>query len=247
MKLKYYLNNWFIMIIFVFLITFVLVYNVNAYTLDSSSAIPGKIYKCQPSTVYANFSDFTGITGVSVLIDNKFPAMINGTSLMPREVYAMSTTGGGQWTYVYGNNASIVWGNKSIRFNVSTAGGSVVESTGSSVFVYSDDCVGTGITNVSVGAGNYTSRLQLDDANLLTWMIRPFVDYWGQIFYILCVLAIVMTIYIKSQHVGSPLLVGTGLLALLGAYQLLPADWKIWIMVIMAAAIVTILWKVFKK
>jgi len=246
MKLKYYLNNFWMAVILILIIA-MWIPGAYAYTLDSSAAIPSKIFKCQPSTIYANFSDFAGITAVNVTIGNNLAVMVNGSSLTPHEDYAMSNAGGGQWTYVYGNNASIIWGNKSIVFNVSTGATWATNTTSSYVFVYSDFCTGTGITNVSINGGNYTNRLARDDANFLSWMVQPFVDYWGMVFYVMCVFAIVMAMYIKNQHVGAPLLTGTLLLGLLAAYNKLPDEWKVWMAVIMAAAIVAILWKVFKK
>lgn len=393
----------------------------GAYTLSSSSATPSKIYKCQPSVISANFSDYAEITAVTAIIENRNSVLVNGSLLSSHEEFAMSNAGLGQWTYTYGNDPTIVWGNKSIAFNVSygeyyysnfetgfdgydsvvntrtmahsysgnyslavgtgaqtqktitlpsypfeldaavwldtpfsndqfeltmqlstnvrgtvlanypttgtwgyatglatfvdtgipvtgnswqavkiimhnatnysgyvnnttlfeskpirTAGantgigiyrapvtsavyvddirvrnvttvGSGTNTSNSYLFVYSDTCTGTGISNVSIGIGNYTNRLARDEGNLLTFMVQPFVDYWGQIFYVLCVFAIVMTMYIKNQHVGAPLLTGVGLLGFLAAYNLLPDGWKIYMAIIMASVIVGILWKVFKK
>ncbi|KAB2942417.1 MAG: hypothetical protein MPEBLZ_04355 [Candidatus Methanoperedens nitroreducens] len=247
MKLKYYVNNFWASVILAIFILLIFTVAAGAYTLSSSSATPSKIYKCQPSVISATFSDFAAITAVTVIIENKNAILVNGTSLTPYEEYAMANAGGGQWTYTYGNDPTIVWGNKSISFNVSTAGGYAINTTTSYVFVYSDICTGTGISNVSIGIGNYTNRLARDEGNLLTFMIQPFVDYWGQIFYVLCVFAIVMAMYIKNQHVGPPLLTGVGLLGFLAAYNLLPDGWKIYMAIIMAAVIAGILWKVFKK
>ena len=139
----------------------------SAYTLDSSGVSPERIFKCQPATITANFTG--AITSVDVLINNTHIVMINGTRTDYQGRFTMTDNGGGQWLYVYGNDGSITWGNKSISFEVTEGANQTTNTTDDHIFVYSDACTGTGMTsyqNLSLGLGNNTNRFFTGEVNI---------------------------------------------------------------------------------
>lgn len=226
----------------VIIIYIILAATAQAYTLDSSSSHPSKIFKCQASTIYANLSDFVAVTDANVIMDNNQ----GGDDLN----YTMNDLGGGQWRYIFGNDNTTRWGNYSLSFRIVDAAGPHTNTTSSYVFVYSDDCTGSDISNISIGIGNYTNRLMNNNANPILYTAQPYVDYWDFVpglFYILLVFLLVSVTYIKNQHIGAPLLVGVIMVGELVTFYIVPPEVKLWIGVVMAASIVAILWKVFKS
>lgn len=190
------------------------------------------------STIPANFSDYASIRSFWLKLTTKHSGAI--------EEYNMTNSGSGRYDYVYGNNNQTAWGNKSVSFIVNEGGVNYTNTSTSYVFVYSDDCIGTNFSNISIGIGNYTNRLQTG-TGFLEWFVTPYTEYWGSSFYIIILFVVIGMIYIKNQDVSQPILMGFIGLAALASSILIPESMRNYIMLIMGVALAAIFWKVFKS
>jgi hypothetical protein len=121
--------------------------------------------------------------------------------------------------------------------------------TNTTIIVYSDRCQGTniqGYQNISIGLGNYTSKLWNSNFNLADFAIRPWIEYWGYAFYILVMFFVCITIYMKNQHIALPILVAFIWLGALATTVYVPPEFKNYIVLILGTALGAIFWKIFK-
>ena len=215
---------------------------ITAYSidLDSMASYPQTIFKCQLSKIYANFT-LTNIESVTMLLTNKYRPNIAVESL------EMVDLGSGIWYYEYGNDNTTEGGNKTLTFNAYIYGSPTVFSSGH-IFVYPDDCVGDSIVgwrNITMMTGNYTKKLQSGD-DLFTWIQRPLLEYWGYIIYLIVIFLISGAIYMKNQSIAQPFLISMISLALLTASNLIPPEWRNYMILLMAGIMAAMAWKVFK-
>lgn len=229
MKLKYYISANLIKALLISMLLFIFILQPsNGYTLSNSTVVPNKIFKCQPATIYANFSDFAAITDVWVF-PNK-TVMLNGSYVLGYNRIQMTNFGGGQYRVAFGNNASLIYGNKTLTFQVYEGATVSYNETTTYVVVFSDTCTGTGLTNYTAlngsfsNFGNYTSRLWTNpNYTLLDFAIQPWTDYWGYFFYLFIIGIVASSVYQKSQNIWQPILVAfTGLAALVGTTAVPP-------------------------
>jgi hypothetical protein len=252
MKLKYYLNENLIGLIIISLIitaAVILINPASAYTLDSSSVKPTAILKCQPVSITANFTG--AITSVDVFINNTQQVMtLGGYIQSSNEQFTMTDNGGGNWSYTYGNNANIIWGNKSITFEVTVGAVVTKETTNNYVMVYSDTCTGTGMSsyqNLSLGFGNYTNKFFNGEATLIDFALNPWIEYLGYVFYIFVIFWISLIVYMKNQNIVQPLIILFTSLGALVTTTWLPPEYKPYIIMIMALGLGGMFYKVFKS
>lgn len=217
----------------------------NAATLDSFNTSPHKIFKCQASTVTANYSNTADIVSVDALINTSRTGLT--------ETLALSDGGSGHYSGSYGNDNTTAWGNKTVAFRVNTAGAPYINSSTAYIFVYSDDCTGTniqGYKNVTLrtgGFGNYTRPLFTGERNLLEFAVQPFLDYWGAAIYLLMMFTICGVIYIKNQSVMQPITIAFITVAVLVSSSLIPAPYKNYVLLFMGVALTAVFWRVFKS
>lgn len=227
------------------MIIFAGVQTVHAAILDSYSVTPTHIFKCQEAVILANYSDNGDINTLAALL---FERDGSYTSV------SMTNLGSGNYSGNYGNDNTISWGNKSITFRVTKADASTYNNTTTSyVFVYSDSCTGSdieGYKNTSYrtgGFGNYTRPLFTGEKNLVEFSLAPFLDYWGFMIYLIFLTSICFIIYIKNQSVMQPIIIAfVGIVGLVSS-NVLPEEYKNYIMLLMAAAMAAIFWKLFKS
>lgn len=250
MKLKYYLNENLIKIVLLTIIITAIVINIaSAYTLDSSNVAPTSVFKCQPALITANFTG--AVTSVDVLINNSQAVMVLGGVLTDStEQFTMTDNGGGNWSYVYGNDANIIWGNKTITFEVTVGAAVTKETTNNYLLVYSDTCTGTGMSsyqNLSLGFGNYTNRFFTGEATVVDFAFYPWIEYLGYVFYILVIFWISLVVYMKNQNIAQPLIILFTSLGALVTTTWLPPEYKPYIIMVMALGLGGIFYKVFKS
>ncbi len=215
----------------------------QAATLQTSSTFPQKIFKCQESTISVTYINTADIVSVNALVNER-----DGTQIS----YAMQNMSGGIWNYSYGNDNTTKWGNKTIYFQVITASGSYINQTSTFIFVYSDDCIGSNIqswknTSTRSGFGNYTTPLFTGDKNVLEVAQQPYLDYFGYAIYVLIAFSMMSILYLKTQSVAQPLLMGFLMVAVLVGSNLIQTQYKTYILLLMAVAMATIFWKLFKS
>lgn len=226
----------------------------SATILTDSNVSNSSIFKCQPSTIYANFSD-DNILSMDAILSGQ--AIIDyGLYIYPSDVVVMTRIDSGQWQGTYGNNASLKWGLKRISFYDNLSNTYLSDST---IFVYSDKCEGTGISNytqVSSGLGNYTKKLyesQFDllgtslDNSIIGWALYPWIQVWGYVFYVIVMFSIVTTIYLKTQNIIQPLVVGVFLLLIFASSGVVDEIYRQWVVFFIALALAAIYYKIFVK
>jgi len=211
-------------------------------SVSSVTVNPHKIFKCQASTITATFNDFADITQVNLSLET----LTTGRD----ETYNMTNTGGGIFTYTYGNDNKTVWGNKTIFFDVKYTPASQVTLAGDNyVFVYSDNCVGSNIqgsTNISIGLGHYTSQLRTS-SDFLSWLLVPYIDYFGYSFFIFVMIFMMAIIYNKNQKISQIIIIGVITLITLAASGFIPDQFKVWSLMAIGAIIAAAAWKTFKS
>lgn len=249
MKLKYYLNkNICMLVILSFIISAAIIQNAEAYTLDSSGVTRDKMFKCQKSTITANFTGT--ITSVDVMINNTFKVMLAGVLTDSQEKYTMSDLGGGQWSYDYGNNAGLTWGVKSIAFDVLSDGVHYTNTSSAQILVYSDTCMGVNIQgrqNISTGQGNYTKRLWTGEVDILSFALTPWLEYWGYVFYIIAIFWVALIIYMKNQNITQPLIILFLALGTLVTTTWLPPEYKQYVVMLLGLGLGGLLYRIFKQ
>ncbi len=248
-KLKYYINvNLLKLIALSFIIALLIIHAAQAYTFDGSNVSANQIYKCQKSTISANFTGV--ITSVDVMINNTNPVMIAGIMTDSREKYTMNNIGGGLWQYDYGNNAGATWGVKNIAFDVLAGGVHTTETSAARILVYSDNCIGVNIQgqqNISTGMGNYTRRLWTGEVNILSFAMRPWLEYWGYFFYIICIFWIAGLVYFKNQNISQPLIILFIGLGALVTTTWLPPAFKQYVVMLLGLGLGGLLYRIFKQ
>ncbi len=205
----------------------------------NSSVYPHQIFKCQSAKIYANFS-ITDLDGVIMNLTQRYKS---GT-----ESVEMVDLGEGTWYYEYGNDNITTSGNKTITFRETKDDYYYLSGGSNFIFVYPDACTGTDLgswRNISLGTGNYTSKLQTE-GSILTWLMIPWLEYWGYIIYLIIIFLITGIIYMKNQSIAQPFLIGFISLALLASSTLIPSEWKNYIMLLMSVVMAALVWKVFK-
>jgi len=229
--------------------------------ISTSSVNPTKIFKCQPATIAATFSD-AGISSVNATLSSTV-MVVPDWSQNSNVPTTQSTTinmsyNGTYWVGTFGNNAALLWGNRAITYTITNEGVNSYLSS-STVFVYSDVCVGTGVTNytqVSSGLGKYTRMLyngQFDffgtslDTSIIGWALYPWIEYWGMLFYLMVIFIICSTIYLKTQNVIQPLVIGVLLLLIFAGTSAIDEIYRQWIIFILALLMAAIYYRVFVR
>ena len=209
-------------------------------TLLSLTVVPHKILKCQASTITAEFGNTANMTGVNLSLETVKTGL--------DEEYPMSNIGGDTYQYVYGNDNTTVWGNKSIYFDVIDINGILTLPGNDYVFVYSDNCIGTnlsGASNISIGLGTYTSSLQTNN-DFFQWVMSPYIAYWGYAFYVIVMFSILVIIYNKNQKMNQVILIAVISLIMLGASGVIPEQFRSWVQLALIITMGVGYWKVFK-
>jgi hypothetical protein len=255
MKLKFYINARVLMLILFSVVIVLLLINNSSATLLTSSATPTSIFKCGASTITSTVSD-TGITSFNATLSSLRPVqpMMPGsgrTGFETQSTIINMTNISGVWTGTFGNDATLLWGTRSITYNVTNTTGSHVYSSSTTLFVYSDACVGTNKQNYTqinpTGMGNYTSRLWTSDMNLLTFALYPWIQYWGYLFYLLVIGTIVSVLYLKTQNIVQPLVIGLLLLLLAAGTTIVPPTWRNGIVFLIALMLTVIYYRLFTR
>ena len=219
--------------------------SVHAAVLDSYSVSPAKIFKCQNTVILANYSSYADINTLTARLLER-----DGSYT----IVSMTALGSGNYSGNYGNDNTAKWGNKSITFRVTKADTSTYDnSTNAYIFIYSDPCTGTNIqgyqntTYRTSGFGNYTRPLFTGEKNLVEFSLAPYLDYWGFMIYLIILTSICFIIYIKNQSVMQPIIIAFIGIAGLVSSGVMPAEYKNYIMLFMAAAMAAIFWRLFKS
>lgn len=229
-------------------ICILLIQSTQAYTLDNSSVTREKMFKCQTSTIIANFSG--SITNVDVMINNSQNVMINGSLTDSTEKYTMSNLGGGKWSYDYGNNAAIIWGNKILAFDVTAGGLHYTNTSNRTILVYSDSCTGVNIQgqqNISTGLGNYSRRLWTGELDILGFALMPWLEYWGYLFYVIVIFWVALIVYKKNQNITMPLIILFLSLGVLVTTTWIPPEYKQYIVMLLGLGLGGVLYRIFKQ
>lgn len=250
MRLKHYISNNTIALVLVSLIIALLIMQsvASAYTITGSHVSQTRIFKCQPSTILANTTG--AITSIDVILTNTQPVMIQGILQTPSERFTMLDNGGGQWSWIYGNDPAIVWGTKRISFEVNDGSGTFTNTTDDSIFVYSDSCTGAnigGYKNISSGLGNYTRKIYNGEVDFIGFMLLPWLQIFGYFFYIIIIGSICFMLYNKTQSVVQPIFVAILCFAALAVSSYVPPEIKTYVILFLALGIGAILYRLFKS
>jgi len=220
---------------------------VQGYILTSallnSNSSPHKIFKCQTTTISANYSTPANVTSVIAIITER-----NGTEYN----WAMQKINNSAFLLTYGNDNMTDWGNKTIDFQATVGNDSFITETDTYVFVYSDECTGTSIgsyknTSSRSEFGNYTTPLFSGDKSILETAEQPYLDYWGYGIFVLIMFGMMGVLYIKTQGVAQPLMIAFLWIAALVGSSFIPSPYKVYILFLMAAGIATIFWRLSKS
>lgn len=210
--------------------------------LTSNTVSTYRIFKCQPVTYTATFD---GGYVADVFVN------LTPTNGYPVESYLMANLGGGSYSYTYGNDPTLHWGNKSISYYQATGG--IETTTNNFTFVYSDACTGAnigGYQNVSYrqsGFGNYTRTLFSGEKNLIEFAVQPYLNYFGNLIYLIMLFGFCGILYIKNQHIIQPLMLAFLGLTTLALSSLVPPSFKTFVLLLMAASMAAIFYKLFKS
>lgn len=222
--------------------------------LLSSSVNPTKIFKCQLATISASFNDFGGITAVyaNLVSEKAVQPMVPGSGRTRPETQSTNITmsyNGSYWVGTFGNDNTLLWGNRHITYNVIY--GTIFEiSSPSSIFVHSDKCTGTGVTsyqNLTHGIGTYTNMIANTDIDIISWALYPWVQYWGYLFYVLILFTICSVVYLKTENVTQVLLIGLALLLLGSTTIFIPPEWQNWVIMLIGLAMAGVYYKIFTR
>lgn len=239
------------LILISFIIACGVVQTSNAATFVDSGAHPDEIFKCQPSIIYANFTDYSGITTIKLLINNSRPfRMEHGKFVYSNEALTM-TYAAGQAYYVYANDPTTIDGYKSIAFAVTDTGVTTIYSTSTTLNVYSDTCTGTNIQgyyNVSNGLDMpYTGQPFTSDISFFDWIIKPYTDTMGSIFFFLIIMTLMIVVYMKSKNIISTITVGILLWTLTLGSGYIPQEYYYIVAIMLALGITALLSIIFIK
>jgi hypothetical protein len=226
---------------------------VSATNVVSTNVTPSKIFKCQPTTLVVEFDD-DAITTLTATFQGQ-GIIERGIYIFPIDSIGMNKIYANVWQGTYGNDATLTWGLKTIIYTDNAD----VTYPGGTVFVYSDMCVGTDITNytgISSGLGRYTSMIYGGkftffgtsiETSFIGWAIYPFLEYWGYLFYLIVVFMVCSTIYLKTQNVTQPLVIAVILLLVLASSAVIEPVYRKWIVVILALGIGVLYYRVFVR
>ncbi len=223
-------------------------------TLTSSSANPTKIFKCGESTISATFSD-AGITSVNAILTSVKavqPMIVNNGNNNPisQTTVVSLSDNGTYWVGTFGDDSTLLWGERAISYNVTNGTGSYLYSSGQTIFVYSDACTGTGknsYQNYTTGIGNYTNMLAQGDMDLITWSLYPWVQYWGYLFYVIVLFITVVVIYLKTQNAMHVLFTMLAFLLTIAALGAIPLEFRSWIIAIIALILGAVFYRLFVR
>ena len=252
MKLKYYISHSLIKhIIIVLLIATIFVsIEARAYTLDSNISVKS-IFKCQQTTIWANITGGVGITGVDVWVNNTNLVFANGTDISTYTKYAMTDFGANHWYYTYGNDPTLIHGNKTLSFDVVSGGIKTYNNNVLQFLVYSDKCTGANIVNytqINGGYGQYTTRLWTTNINIVEFGLYPWVEYWGYFFYLIIIAVTCISVYMKTEKIIAPILIAVISLGIFATTTLpiIPPDFRQQITMILGLAVGGIMYRIFK-
>lgn len=254
MKLKYYLNNRIIALIFLsFIILILVIQHVDATSVTSATVLKDKMFKCEPNTLTVVFSDDV-ITSLTAKLSGQ-EIMEHGLVISPEDSVTMTKIANGQWQGTYGNDATLKWGTKTITY---IDNGSNTYA-GGSLFVYGDICTGTGVTKytqVSSGMGRYTKLLYQEnfsfigtsmEGSFIGWALFPWIEIMGYLIYVLVVFVVCSTIYLKTQNVTQPLIIGVMMLLVFASTSFIDPIYRKWILIVLALGITAMYYRVFVK
>lgn len=240
-------------IIFLIFVILLLVHNVSATSLVSSTISNDKIFKCQATTITATFDDDAITTLNATLYGQQI--MEHGRVLRPIDVVSMTKISNSVWQGTYGNDATLKWGTKTIVF----LDNSGTTYNGGTLFIYGDTCTGTGVTKytqISSGLGRYTSLLYQEnfsffgtsmETSLIGWALFPWIEIMGYVLYVIVIFIICSTVYIKTQNVTQPLIIAVLMLLVLASTSVIDQEYRKWILVILALGISALYYRVFVK
>jgi hypothetical protein len=246
MKLKYYLNQKVISLLLIGILILILSPS-NTQAINNSSISPQKIFKCQETAIIVNLSGYT-VHYVYVNV-NISGIMKNGSAQSESNSYNMTNLTDGTYIYYYGNDQNMLWGNKSVTFTPDTM---PTIDYGDHIFVYSDECTGTNIqgyrnTTFRGSFGNYTGALFTGEQNVLEFAQQPFLGHIGSVIYVLIMMTICIIIYMKTQSVMTPVIIAFITAASLVGSNLIPPEFRLYALLITAAATAAIFWRLGKS
>jgi len=240
MKLKYILS---------ILILLLSINNIGALSLDSASANPYRAFACQPITIYGNFSG--GVPDFVFANINIEQTIIEHNILITQSHnVSMVNLGGGIWSGSWGNDQNIKWGRRGITYNAYTSGILTQFSATNVVFIMNSQCTGTGKTNYSLnpppGIGNYTKKLY-QGMPFLDWAVYPWLAAWGYLFYVFVMFTVCLSIYMKTENIGSPLLAALIMLLVAATTGVVPLEYRQTVVMLIGVALGAIYMKFFVK
>ena len=163
----------------------------------------------------------------------------------------MSHLGNGQYSGTFGNNPNLEYGNRSISFLVHTASGDYINQSNAYLFVYADECQGTNIqgwqnTSHRNGFGNYTQKLFTSEYGLIDFATYPFIQYFGNIIYVIFLFIIGGILYLKTQSVATPILLTFIMIAAAVGGGYIDIPFKMPLLMLMSVGLAAILYRLFK-
>lgn len=232
--------------------------------ISTSSANPDKIFKCGESTISATFFD-DGVYSVNAIFTSEkaVQPMVPGSGRVTTETETTTvpmTHNGTHWVGTFGDNSNLLWGYRTITYEVNRGiGGTYIYVSSTKVLVYSDECTGTGVSNytqVSSGLGKYTRMLYNGqysfigtslDNSFIGWALFPWIEVWGYLFYVLVIFTVCTTIYLKTQNITQPLMIGIFFLLVFASTMIFDSSYRQWVVFILAIAMTAIYYKIFVR
>jgi len=256
MKFKIYTEL--ILKIMLYSIVFILFFsNISSAAILTSDATPNKIFRCGESTISATFDD-VGITSVRAWANatDAVNPMIPGSGRVSPEIAApiniTMTFNGTYWVNsTFGDNSTMLWGNRGITYVV-TAGGTNIYPSSTTIFVYNSasTCTGTGknsYQNYTRGIGNYTNKVMSGDMDLLTFSIYPWIQYWGYLFYMIVIFVTVVVIYMKTQNAMHVLYSLFVFLLVISATGAIDVSYRSYVISFIALCIAAVLYRLYAR
>lgn len=253
MKLKYYTES--ILKIFLILsVILILFTQISSAAILTSTVSEDNIFKCQGSLISATFDD-AGIISVNALVSSKVAVnpMLpgSGRTLPETETTVVPMVlAGGIWTGTFGNNSNLLWGTRTITYQVDTG---VINNylSGSEIFVASDRCTGIGKTNytqIITPLGNYTRLLITHpEMNLLDLAIYVWVQWWGYMFYVLLIFMVCTSVWFKSESIIYPIVAAFVMLMGLSTSGYIPLEYRNYFLLAMGTCIGIVYYLVFVR
>ncbi len=229
--------------------------NLQNITIVSSSVSPDKIFKCGESIISLN--TLGAVTSVDAIVSptQMVQPMIPGSGRTTPEwaptVIIPMTYNGTYWNGIFGNDPTLLWGTRSISFNI-TDGTSIIFPTNLTIFVYNsiETCTGTGknsYQNYTHGIGNYTNRLASSDMDLLTWSIYPWLQYWGYMFYMIIIFITIVVVYMKTQNAMHVLFTLFIFLIVLSTTGAVPMSYRSYVIAFIALCLAAVFYRLYTR